>query len=125
MYVNGFDTYPRLTPLDIVFRVALNNLKYEQSRHRAGTPVFFVPSDTLYIPEGAVNLVWFNQCSQMYGSYDDLITIMETLRDVLTVRGIMPTPHQSNRCIYAVTRVPEDGTEERRIGDGVVWGTNK
>ena len=125
MYVNGFDTYPRLTPLDFVFWVTLSNLGYQASRHGAEIPDLFVPSETLFVPEGAVVLAWFNQCNKVYGSYNELIPIVQTLRDVLTVPRIMPRPHQSNRCIYFVTRIPEDGTEEVRIGDGVVWGTNE
>ena len=125
LYVIGFDTSPRLTPLDFVFWVTLNNLEFQASRHGTEIPNIFVPSETLFVPEGAVVLSWFNQCNMTYGSYNDLKPIVQTLRDVLTVPGIMPTERQSNRCIYFVTRVPEDGTQEVRIGDGVVWGTNE
>ena len=124
LYVNGFDGSPRLTPLDLAFKVALNSLRFQVSRQGAQIPVVFVPSETLFIPEIAVLIAWFNQCNKVHGSYNDLIPILETLRDVLTMPGIMPTPEQSSRCIYTITRVSEDGTAEARIGDGLVWGTN-
>ena len=57
----------------------------------------------------------------MYGSYNELVQIVKTLADVLTAPE---TEYESSRCIFAVLRVPEDGTEETRVGDGVVWGTN-
>lgn len=125
LYVNGLDTYPRLTPLETVFEKAIDTIQRRISDQEGAV----IPTGIIY-PDQVEELVavmlfsWFNQCNREYGSYSDMLQIVKTLRDVLTVPEFMPTEHQSNRCIYAVTRVPEEGTEEARIGDGVVWGTN-
>lgn len=66
-------------------------------------------------------LAWFNQCGKVYGTWDDLIPIVRELKEVLTMRGVV----QSNRVVYSVVRVMEEGGREVRVGDGVVWGRNE
>ena len=126
MTVHGIDTYPRLTPLEALFEQVFRELqKYLDNGEGDKVPTAVNECWATALNPGRIaNWEWFNQCNDAYGSYHEIRRVVKTLREILTVPGIMPTPHQSNRCIYAVTMRPEHGAEEFRIADGLVWGTS-
>ena len=60
----------------------------------------------------------------MYGSWEDLIPIVNALRTVTTGRGIMPSQYQNRKCICDVYRDMGPGAERVYVGGVTLEGTS-
>ena len=74
-------------------------------------------------PPGYATLNWNNWCDRRYGSYEDLIPIMNVLEKVTTVPGFMPLQYQNSKCAYNVFRDMGPGAARLHVGNGLIDGT--
>ena len=68
-------------------------------------------------------LSWWNHCDQLYGSFQDLIRIVEVLYTVIVGRDFMPPQYQHSKCNYEVYREAGPGPGSIHVGGGTLWGT--
>ncbi len=107
-----------------LYQTALDNLRWMViSGQRAVVPHEYQRKYELPNRNGNVVLIWSNYCEERYGTYEELVTIIEALETVTTEPGIMPPQHQNSQCDYVVYRYRGPGDERLLVGGGLVWGT--
>ena len=67
---------------------------------------------------GLIFLLWSNFCEGRYGTYEELITIIEALERVITVQGVMQPEYQNRGCQFDVFRDMGPGVERLLVGGG-------
>ncbi len=65
---------------------------------------------------------WLNSSGGLYGSYEDMIPILEALQNVTTVVGIIPPEYAVSRCTFEVFWDPGPVAQRVFVGGGLIGG---
>ena len=88
------------------------------------TPQRFEQRCNYYALPGYLLFTWYNQCGEVYGSWEDLILIANAIQLVTTHPMIMPFVVQNRSCHYNVYRDMGPGAERVWVGYGEIKGTS-